>query len=152
MSFARHMAHALAHHAASGLPWERAAWAEPMRQEVDSIEDDLAALRWAAGCVVATYSERINAMGTASLPPLLGLVALFAFVFGGYMMVGGHIGVIIESLPHYTIVIGLGALAASSILTTVGVRVFSSRSNFRLKAGVFRKATTAIWPARCSPD
>ncbi len=120
MSFARQLAHGLVHHAARGLRWERSAWAEPMRHEVDSIEDDLTALRWAAGCVVATYSERITTMSTASLSPILWLLALLMFVFGGYVMVGGHIMVIVESLPHELTTIVLAALAVSGILTTVG--------------------------------
>ncbi len=120
MNLARHMAHGLVHHAARGLPWARTAWAEPMRQEVDSIEDDLAALRWAAGCLVATYSERITTMRLASLSPVIGLVALLVFVFGGYWIIGGHIDVIVEALPHELTIIVLAALAATSILTSVG--------------------------------
>ena len=120
MSFARQLAHGLVHHAAHGLRWERTAWAEPMRREVDAIEDDLTALRWAAGCVVATYSERITTMSTASLSPVFWLLALLVFVFGSYVMVGGHIGVILEALPHELMTILLGALAVSCILTTVG--------------------------------
>jgi chemotaxis protein MotA len=41
-----------------------------------------------------------------------GIVVLFAMVFGGFLMSGGSIGVIIESLPHEMMTIGGAALAA----------------------------------------
>lgn len=44
------------------LPDARSWWAEAMHQEVLNIDSDFAALRWAAGCVYASYSERIKAM------------------------------------------------------------------------------------------
>ncbi len=59
-------------------------------------------------------------MSTASLSPVFWLLALLAFVFGGYWMVGGHMGVIAEAMPHELITILLAALAASTILTAVG--------------------------------
>lgn len=118
--FARFTAHLLVRHAARRLPFTRAAWAEPMRHEVDSLESDLAALRWAAGCVIATYSERIDLMRAASFAPLLGAVALTVIVFGGYLISGGSLKVILEALPTISMTVVFGSLAATSILTSAG--------------------------------
>jgi pimeloyl-ACP methyl ester carboxylesterase len=46
-------------HAARVLPAEYAPWADAMRRELHYIEDDRAALRWAVGCVVASYTKRL---------------------------------------------------------------------------------------------
>src|SRR5262245_13986395 len=58
----RRSAVAVVQHAARMLPGARAPWAEAMRREVDYIEDDRAALRWAVGCVVASYTARLVAL------------------------------------------------------------------------------------------
>ena len=52
-------------HAAWVLPGARSGWAAAMRSELDYINDDKAALRWAVGCVTASYAARL-----ASLPRL----------------------------------------------------------------------------------
>lgn len=43
------------------LPEARSWWAEAMHQEVLGIENDYAAMRWALGCVLASYAERLKA-------------------------------------------------------------------------------------------
>jgi hypothetical protein len=59
----------LAQHASWVLPGARSPWAEAMRRELDYIEDDAAALRWAVGCVLASYKARL-----ARLPRMRGRV------------------------------------------------------------------------------
>jgi pimeloyl-ACP methyl ester carboxylesterase len=49
----------LAQHTSWVLPGAQSPWAEAMRRELDYIEDDAAALRWALGCVVAGYRARL---------------------------------------------------------------------------------------------
>jgi hypothetical protein len=49
----------LAQHASSVLPGAQSPWAEAMRRELDYIADDGAALRWAIGCVLASYRIRL---------------------------------------------------------------------------------------------
>jgi hypothetical protein len=49
----------LAQHAACVMPGARSPWAEAMRRELDYIEHDSAALRWALGCVLASYRTRL---------------------------------------------------------------------------------------------
>jgi hypothetical protein len=56
----RRLAQALARHATALLLHHRAEWACAMRAEVHSIEDDGDALRWAFGCVQASYKERLS--------------------------------------------------------------------------------------------
>ena len=45
-------------HAANVLPKSRSDWAQAMSNELQHVEGDFAALRWATGCVVASYIER----------------------------------------------------------------------------------------------
>jgi hypothetical protein len=65
----------LAQHASWVLPGARSPWAEAMRRELDYIEDDAAALRWAVGCVLASYKARLASplprSSSLSLPRLL---------------------------------------------------------------------------------
>jgi hypothetical protein len=49
----------LVQHAVCVLPGARSPWADAMRRELDYIGDDPAALRWALGCVLASYRVRL---------------------------------------------------------------------------------------------
>jgi chemotaxis protein MotA len=51
---------------------------------------------------------------------IIGIVVLFAMVFGGYVWSGGHFEVIIESLPHEMVTIGGAAVAALLIGNSLG--------------------------------
>jgi hypothetical protein len=42
------------------MPGARSPWAAAMRRELDYIEHDSAALRWALGCVLASYRLRLS--------------------------------------------------------------------------------------------
>ena len=54
----RKIALVLAEHALQIMPRTRSPWAEAMRRELDYIEDDRAALRWAIGSVAASYAAQ----------------------------------------------------------------------------------------------
>jgi hypothetical protein len=54
----RRLALTLARHAAWVLPSAPSSWAQAMRHELDYIADDKAALRWALGCMLASYKAR----------------------------------------------------------------------------------------------
>lgn len=56
----RRLAVKLAQHAARVLPGARSPWADAMRRELDYIGDDPAAVRWALGCIVASYRARLT--------------------------------------------------------------------------------------------
>jgi hypothetical protein len=49
-------------HAARVFPSARSQWAEAMRHEIHHIENDVEALKWASGCVLASYVERSRVM------------------------------------------------------------------------------------------
>lgn len=134
------LARRLAHHAANVLPRHRAAWGEAIRNEVEFIESDTAALRWAAGCVIASYAERINPMSNAAISPVFGVTAVMVFVFGGYWLIGGHTNVIVEALPYNLTIIVLGAAAAVSIGTTIGGPGIFKSIGLSLRGRGFRKA------------
>jgi len=54
----RWLACRLMRHAADVLRHSRGEWAQAMTNEFGHVEDDFAALRWAIGCVTASYKER----------------------------------------------------------------------------------------------
>jgi hypothetical protein len=56
----RRLAIRFAQHASRVLPGARSPWADAMRHELDYIEDDAAAVRWAFGCVLASYRARLT--------------------------------------------------------------------------------------------
>lgn len=56
----RRLAVRLARHAAWVLPSAPSSWAQAMRHELDYIADDSAALRWAFGCMLASYKARLT--------------------------------------------------------------------------------------------
>jgi hypothetical protein len=58
----RRIAVKIVRHASWVLPGARSQWSDAMRRELDYIEDDRAALRWAIGCVVAGYAARLAAL------------------------------------------------------------------------------------------
>ena len=62
--FLRRTAAWLLRHAAQVLPKNRSHWAHAMAAEFEHIPSHLEALRWALGCVLASYSERIQHMAT----------------------------------------------------------------------------------------
>jgi hypothetical protein len=82
----RAMALALTNYAASLLPQSRAKWGEAMRNELEHIPNNLAALSWATGCVVAAFLEgnadrpqgfaKIVKLPSAFLPLAMSLMAL----------------------------------------------------------------------------
>ncbi len=82
----RRIAAALLRHAARVMPQGAMHWGAAMENELQAIEDDHAAVRWAIGCVQAGYWERSNAMlqswyvraGLACLIAALGLREFFA--------------------------------------------------------------------------
>ena len=57
-SLSRRIALALMEHAARVLPSARGPWAKAMQHELPQIENDLEALKWAGGCLLASYVER----------------------------------------------------------------------------------------------
>ncbi len=52
---------------------------------------------------------------------IIGIVLLFAMVFGGYVISGGHFAVLLEAMPHEMMTIGGAAVAAlGSVKRTLG--------------------------------
>jgi hypothetical protein len=64
----RALAVRLARHAAHIMPDAGSPWGEAMRRELDYIEDDPAALRWALGSVLASYRTRMTRRRLFSVP------------------------------------------------------------------------------------
>ena len=83
----RTLAECLARHAGRALPGQRAAWSEAMARETAAIPEESDALRWAAGCVLAAYRERLlisrspgwNALRVAAVGMLVVMVVRDTF-------------------------------------------------------------------------
>ncbi len=63
-SLLRRLALRLLKHALWVLPGERSTWADAMRNELQHLDDDREAFRWAAGCVLAGYWARFTSSGS----------------------------------------------------------------------------------------
>ncbi|MGH8180992.1 MAG: hypothetical protein ACRETR_08445, partial [Steroidobacteraceae bacterium] len=66
---ARKMAALLVRHAAWAAPAQRKEWAHAMINELDHVPGGASVLRWALGCALVSYLERLNIM-TRSLTNL----------------------------------------------------------------------------------
>jgi hypothetical protein len=75
---ARTLARRLGGHAARMMA--SAEWGEAMRNELDEIDDDVEALRWAIGSVLASYRERLMSM--LDRPTVRWLFAFLVVVLG----------------------------------------------------------------------
>ncbi len=106
--FLRRIAIAFCEYAGTILPPSRSPWAEAMKNELHHIENDSEAVRWAAGCVIASCIERRNTKmepsfgvvvrkPSAFLPLAMSVTALAllggAYVFG---LATGHGGLVRE--------------------------------------------------------
>jgi hypothetical protein len=101
----RRISCALITHASNVLPPSRSQWAEAMKSELDYIENNLEATKWAAGCVIASYREGGRMMNqslgnmvrkpSAFLPLVMSITAL-ALVGGAYIfaLATGHGGLV----------------------------------------------------------
>ena len=77
----RRVAQKVIGHASWVLPGAQSGWADAMRRELDYIADDRAALRWAIGCVMASYAARLAALPrlrwwVSSKPVVAGVLLL----------------------------------------------------------------------------
>jgi hypothetical protein len=79
-SVVREIAVWLAAHAEKVLPQSRDDWANAMRNEVHHISGNHAALKWALGCLFASYTERMRTM-IASNPRISRWVLVLEMLF-----------------------------------------------------------------------
>jgi hypothetical protein len=79
-------------HASWVLPGARSGWADAMQRELDYIEDDRAALRWAIGCVMASYSSRLAARPRSRWRASSGLVVAASMLLLIAMALQVHAG------------------------------------------------------------
>lgn len=89
-SIARRLAQLLVAHAANVLPRDCAQWGRAMCSEIDYLQSSSAALQWALGCVLASYTERISHMTFGTLRVsrwVLGLEMIMCFLWLTLMFV-----------------------------------------------------------------
>jgi hypothetical protein len=110
----------LVRHAARVLPPNREHWADAMAAELAHIPEDSTALKWALGCVVASYSERIQHMTTVrvGLSRWVLCVEMFCFFL---MPTLGFFDVLTP--PYYTPLRVTVFLLSVALLGPVGLAV-----------------------------
>lgn len=151
-SLARRFANRLAAHAACVLPPHRAEWARAMRAETEHQTSDSAAVRWAAGSVVASYIERIFLMRSFALSAGLVLAGLAAIegshVLTQMLFQQQAIDLLTTSLPASLLAGDSGTFTPLGILLTVMISVPVAIVSYALGRALFRlspdRARTAI--------
>jgi hypothetical protein len=76
-SLERRLALRLVRHAVFMLPRRFASWATAMQHEMEYIQPDRAALRWAIGCVSTSYLQRIASLNVIQTSILRWALAVF---------------------------------------------------------------------------
>ena len=82
---------------------------------------------------------------------IIGIVVLFAMVFGSYIMSGGNLGVILNALPHEMMAIGGAAVAAflisnsMTVIKGVGGGVGKAFAGPKWKAGDYRDLLSLLF-------
>lgn len=77
-------------HASRVLPGAQSAWADAMRHELDYIEDDRTALRWAIGCLLASCGARLAALRQLWWRPASGPVIAGSMLLLIALQLQGH--------------------------------------------------------------
>lgn len=81
----RRLATKLVRHAASVLPANLSKWGKAMQSEINCIESDRDALKWALGCVSASYLKRIKSLNPVKATAIRWALSLFvvSWAYGG---------------------------------------------------------------------
>jgi hypothetical protein len=77
MSIEKRLALKLVRHAAFVLPRPLSSWGAAMRHEIEYIQPNRDALKWAAGCVSSSYGRRIASLNVVQMVILRWMLALF---------------------------------------------------------------------------
>jgi len=138
---ARTLAVLLVKHAAWVLPPDRKEWSHAMINELDHIPRDTSALRWALGCTLVSYLERIHIMtrSITNLPrSLLSLEMAVCLVPLTWLFIA-----VLSMMARGRMPLEYGILAGSAaLLGPIGLAV-AMRIVFATGGSVGR-ATTAI--------
>lgn len=76
-SLGKRLASKLVGHAAAVLPSPLSPWGTAMRHEIEHIRSDRDALKWALGCVSASYVRWVASLDVVQTTILRGMMALF---------------------------------------------------------------------------
>jgi len=76
-SMEKRLASRLVRHAAIVLPHSLARWGTAMQHEIEHIQPDRDALRWALGCVSTSYIQRLASLNVVQVLAFRWLLALF---------------------------------------------------------------------------
>ena len=82
---------------------------------------------------------------------IIGIVLLFAMVFGSYIMAGGNMGIILHALPHEMMAIGGAAVAAClisnsmTVIKAVGAGFAKAFSGPKWKAADYRDLLSLLF-------
>jgi hypothetical protein len=147
-SLAERLAHALARHAVRVVPRHRAVWSEAMLNELDHLPRDQSALRWALGCLLVSYQERIRAMISDRPPisrPVLGLEMLVCLVPVTWLFIVLVLQTASGRLPlHAGTLYALGCLAGPlTLVAAIRMVIFRRRLMTRTSSALL--IAVAVW-------
>jgi hypothetical protein len=131
-SISRRVAGRLAAHAQRVMPAHRSDWARALRSELEYLDSDAAALRWAAGAVVASYLERARSFDpTRVINTMRSLFLSSALVFGGLLFIeSSHVffqfllqdeavNLLVDNLPASILTTDSGVFVPLGIILTI---------------------------------
>ena len=136
-SVARRLAQVLAGHAIAVSPPERTEWARAMANEIDQLPTGLSAVRWACGCVLVGYSERILCMTRATSPVsrwIMGLEMLVCFVPLTFLLCAVLFSAARGSIPwpHALLYGSLALTGPCGLILGLRIAVFTARAASRV--------------------
>jgi hypothetical protein len=102
----RKIARRLTSYAAHVLPHQRADWAKAMASELDHIRDDHSALRWAVGCLFASFIARAKFMVGKSISMRQAIAMLLLSVVGLLLAYGALVAAEAVSVTRLVLFLG----------------------------------------------
>jgi hypothetical protein len=142
------LSYAMARHALRVVPRHRTIWSEAMLNELDHLPRDQSALRWALGCLLVSYHERIRTMITAWPPisrPVLGLEMLVCLVPLTWLFIAVVLQTASGRLPlHDGALYAMGCIAGPLTLIAA-IRAVIFRHKLMTRTGIAILIAAAVW-------
>jgi hypothetical protein len=145
-TFVRQLAVWLAAHAAQVLPLRRADWASAIRNEVHHITGNQAALRWAVGCVFASYFERMRTMieSTQRISRWVLVVEMLCFFTPLTLLCFAVLGNL-NLMTGQEVILGLTGAAAGPAGLIIAFKIVVLNRPSLTKSAMTTLAILAVW-------
>ena len=150
MSIEKRLALRLVRHAAWVLPGPLASWGAAMRHEIEYIEPNFDALKWAIGCVSTSYLRRIASINVVKITLVRWLLAVFIASWAiddffaaqfVYLKTAGWLGLRIERHDYLQFIAALNAVPTWIIVLAGASGLFYIAAAYWL----MRKTIVSTW-------